>query len=260
MPWLHRHLSREEVANLTPDDIIIQGSFDQGLEQMKFFREVMRDSINIYCMDTQGPFDLAHLIMGAEIFYVIHDDKELLHHLMNFCVELGVKTHHWMKDIAGEPYRNLHHSNGLYSDSMGIRICEDASVMVGPDVMDEFITPYARRLAAEFGGAWVHYCGRNDELTRRILDSSEFKGINFGHIPGNMHDHPFEEQMLKCRESDTVYFGAWPPYDGETAVEYLKRMHEWAATGCLIPQCDAAMNCEEPFDNAEDVLDFWYSC
>ncbi len=34
--------------------------------------------------------------------------------------------------------------------------------------IDEFALPYTRKLAGYFGGAWVHYCGRNDALTKAV--------------------------------------------------------------------------------------------
>lgn len=52
----------------------------------------------------------------------------------------------------------------------GIRLCEDSTAIVGPAAIEAFALPYTRRLAQRFGGAWVHYCGRNDALTAAALD------------------------------------------------------------------------------------------
>ena len=78
MPWLKEHLTREEVAKLEPDDIKIRGDFETGLAYMRLFRDSLDDVVPVYCMDTQGPLDLAHLILGDEIFLAMFDDKPRL--------------------------------------------------------------------------------------------------------------------------------------------------------------------------------------
>ena len=83
MPWLHEHLSKEQISKLTPDDIRRRGSFASGLDMMHYFKEIMGDSLPVYVMDTQGPFDLAHLMMGDDVFLELYDDPAFVHHLMN---------------------------------------------------------------------------------------------------------------------------------------------------------------------------------
>ncbi len=259
MPWLKQHLTLEQAAALTPDDIRIQGDFDRGLRQMALFRKVMNDAIPVYCMDTQGPFDLAHLMVGDELFYAIHDDPGLVHHIMNLALQIGIKAHTWMKERAGEPLDRINHGNTLYAENMGIRICEDTTVLLSPEAMAEFALPYTQKLAAHFGGAWVHYCGRHDGLTRGILELPEIRGINFGHIPGHLYDHVFEEDMQLIREHGKVYYGSWPRLPGETGRDFLKRMHEWAAQGAMIPFGHEAVNEPDGFTDVRTALDYWYS-
>jgi hypothetical protein len=142
---------------------------------------------------------------------------------------------------------------------MGIRICEDTTALISPEAMQEFAMPYTRRLAQHFGGAWVHYCGRNDHLTQFICDMPEIRAINFGHVPGQEHDHPFEADMQRCAETGTVYFGDWPRFDDESGKEFLKRMYAWSEQGALIPHAGAALEGPHPMPSPEAVLDYWYS-
>ena len=258
MPWLKRHLTKDEIARLTPDDIRIQGSFARGMEYIKRFQEVMGDRVAIYCMDTQGPFDLAHLMLGDDIYYAIHDDPPFVQHLMEISLELGIRAHRWMKALINEPMDRMHHGNALYADNMGIRICEDTTAIIGPDAMETFAMPYTRRLAQAFGGAWVHYCGRNDHLTDAICAIPEIRGINFGHVPGHEHDHRFEEDMQRCLRSRKVYYGSWPRLPGETAKPYLQRLHPWARQGILMPAIDPALNPPEGFESPQAALNYWY--
>ncbi|MDD2707826.1 MAG: uroporphyrinogen decarboxylase family protein [Verrucomicrobiae bacterium] len=258
MPWLRQHLTRDQIARLTPDDIKNQGTFSRGLEFMRCFRQIMGDSLPIYCMDTQGPFDLAHLIMGDDLFYELHEDPAFVHHLMEIALALGIKTHTWMKEIIGEPLAAHHHTGILYAENMGIRICEDTTTLLSPKDIREFAIPCTQRLAQHFGGAWVHYCGRNDHLTRAICELPEIRAINFGHIPGHEHDHPFEQDMALIHESGKVYFGRWPRRPDESGRDYLRRLHSWAAKGSLFPSGNEAVGPHD-FPDVFTARDFWYS-
>jgi hypothetical protein len=219
----------------------------------------MGDALAIYCMDTQGPFDLAHLMIGDALFYEMTDDPPFVHHLMELCLELGIRTHTWMKEITGEPRTAMHHSNAIYTESAGIRICEDTTALLGPEQIAEFAIPYSRRLAAHFGGAWVHYCGRNDHLTDAVCATPEFAGINFGFIPGHEHDHSFEADMARCQAGKTVYFGHWPLLPGETGEAYLRRIHPWAKRGVLLTGFGNNGIGDQPgfLCNAASALAFW---
>jgi hypothetical protein len=257
MPWLQDHLTPQQAQKLTIDDIQIRGSFARGLEVMKHFRQTLGDSVPVYCMDTQGPFDLAHLLLGDEIFYLMTDEPKLLHHVMEICLELGIRAHRWMKEVSGEANGALHHSNDLYAENMGIRICEDTTAIISPQAMDEFAMPYTRRLAKTFEGAWVHYCGRNDHLTKRILEIPEVRGINFGHIPGHESDHDFEADMRLIRESGKIYYGTWPRLAQESGMDYLKRMHRFSREGALLVSGDPSVGAHG-FPDIASARDFWY--
>jgi uroporphyrinogen-III decarboxylase len=259
MPWLTEHLTREQVSGMTPDDIRIRGTFERGMEMIRYFRSIVGDAVPIYCMDTQGPFDLAHLMIGDDLFYALYDDPPFVHHLMELALELGIRTHTWMKEAIGEPLTQFHHSNGIYAENMGVRICEDTTAIVGPEAVETFAMPYTRRLARHFGGAWMHYCGRSDHLTEAACAMPEIRALNFGHVPGHQYDHPFDDDLERCLKSGTVYWGNWPRFPGESGAEYLRRLHKWASQGCLIPQGNAALGGENGFGSVPDALDFWTS-
>jgi hypothetical protein len=259
MPWLKQHLTRERIARLTPDDVRVQGTFARGLQFMRRCRDLMGEAPPLYCMDTQGPLGLTHLLFGDDLFYALYDDPPLVHHALEICVEASIRAIVAMKEISGERADECHHTNNLYAPNLGIRICEDSTVMLGPDAIQTFAMPYTRRLARRFGGAWVHYCGRHDGLTAATLAAPEVRGINFGHVHGHEHDHVFEDEMRRCLEAGKVYYGAWPRRPGESGRDYLRRLYGWASQGGLIPIADAALGGPNGFACAADAVDFWYS-
>lgn len=258
MPWLLSHLTKEQASKLDPEKIEPAGSFAMGLEYMKFYREILGDTLPIFCMDTQGPFDLAHLLIGDDLFMQMYDDPAYVHHVMEVCLSLNIKAHTWMKQIADEARSVIHHSNCIYGENMGIRICEDTTALLGPDAIAEFAMPYTRRAAQHFGGAWVHYCGWNEHLTKAILAIPEIRGINFGHIPGHEQEVPFEASMEWTHAAGKVYFGSWPRFKGETSRAYLDRMYSWASKGALLPMLGNAVDKDGEFATTEAVLEYWY--
>lgn len=255
MPWLERHLSLDAVRELDPETISIGGTFARGLEMIAFFREQLHGVPAIYPMDTQGPFDLAHLIMGDDIFLLMYDEPEAVHQLMRFCTAFLEKLIRRMKEAIGEPLTVTHYQGSICSESFGIRICEDTAVLLAPEQIAEFVIPYSRRLAEVFGGAYCHYCGRNDELTAQLLAEPAFKVINFGQIPGKPELHDFREEMEKTAAAGKQYFGCWPRLAGESFRDYLLRLRPYAAAGVLAPVLEKAP--PEEFATPADIVKFW---
>ena len=149
--------------------------------------------------------------------------------------------------------------NGLYSENFGLQI-DAESVLLSPDSIAEFSMPYLKRLANDFGGASIHYCGRHDGFTRQIWDTPELNGINFGIVPGKTHDQRFEWVMEGCLKSGTVSYGQWPRRDDETFKDYLRHLYHWASQGCLIPEIAPEQSCmDEPIlkDNPRLICNLW---
>ncbi len=259
MPRLEHHLSLKEAAELNPDDIEFKGAFTRALDYIKVFREIMGNKIDIYCSDTQGPFDLAHLLIGDEIYYVLYDDPQLLHHIMNLCTELYIRCTEALKEAIGENPRQMVHGNALYSPAAGVRICEDTTTIVGGASINEFTLPYTLRAASRFGGAWVHFCGRCDELSEILCRQPEIKGLNYGIIPGKEEDFDFDREMTKMAEHGKVYFGSIPRRFGENGQDYLRRLYDYASHGCLIADGHPAKGNDNGFNTTRELLDFWYS-
>ena len=252
-------MSVEEAKKLTVDDIKIQGTFARALEFIDFFREIMDDRIDIFVPDTQGPFDLAHLLLGDEIYYLLYDDPDVMHHILDVCTELYIRTTRAAKKAIGEPLGCSTHSMRLYSPTAGVRVCEDTTTIIGRESIEAFAMPYTLRIAEEFEGAWIHYCGRCDALRDLLCECDNVKGLNYGIVPGKEDDFDFEKEMDVLAGHGKVYYGNIPRKPAESGEDYLRRIHGYSRSGCLIPIGDAAVGGETGFQNVEQALDFWYS-
>ncbi len=261
MPWLLRHLTKAEASRLTPDDILPKGSVARALEFVRYFKSVLGDLVPVYVYDTQGPLGLVQSILGDEFYYEVADDPPYVHFLCELCTELYLRATSWHKEITGEGPTEMVHGGGLYSDSFGVRICDDVSCLLSRAMLEEFSMPYASRVAQAFGGAFYHYCGRNDGLTASLLERPEFKVINFGHVPSRPYDHDFETEMEKFAAAGHRYYGGWPRFPDERRADYLRRLHRCAKAGVLLPPLSlhTVLAPEEGLTDAASVLAFWAS-
>lgn len=258
MPWLLHHLSLEEALRFTVDDLVPRGSLARALDTVREFQETLQGAVPVYVYDTQGPLGLVHGMLGDELFYAMVDEPEGVHSLCELCTELAIRATRWHKEITGEGEREFHHSNALVSDTVGIRICDDVSCVIGGEMSAEFSMPYAARLAHTFGGAFYHYCGKNDALTENVLAHPELRALNFGIIPGHEFDHDFDVEFERFAAVGGRYYGELPRKPGESAKDYLRRLHRWARPGILLPQVSLGSLTEGGKRPAPDaVYDFW---
>ena len=225
MPRFREHLTREQVWGFgLPADITTCGLVRRAIDIVRFFREVVGDRVHVYMPDTQGIFDIAHLVRGNDLFTEMYDDPAQAHALLELCLQAYLQTTRALKDAIGEPAESGYHGHGMvsgiYMAHGGVRVSEDTPTLLRPRHIDEFVVPYIVRALQPFGGGFVHYCGRNDHLFRALLAIPEVRGINLG----NPEKHDPAAYMAAVLDQGKFYFGSWPRIAGEPLREYLARM------------------------------------
>jgi uroporphyrinogen-III decarboxylase len=220
MPWLKKHLSKEEIINFEfPPDITKAGLMPRAIEYIKFFQEKLAGKVHVFLSDTQGPFDIAHLVRGDEIFTDMYDDPDFVHHLLKLSTCAYIACSKAMKQANGEALDSGYH-NTLYMGRGGIRVCEDTTTLLSPDLIRDFVIPYLKQVLKAFGGGWVHFCGYNPHLLDLLLEIELVRGINFG----NPEKYDYEKVMEKLLKRGKFYHGGWPRKDKEDLKEYFGRI------------------------------------
>ena len=220
MPWVRDHLPLAGFDDFDADTSPLGSVLEMALERSRFIAECLRGSgITPFCFDTQSPFDLAHLVIGDEIFYAIYDEPERVHRLLDNCTRMIARLTTLYKQAVCEPMDGGRHGN--FAMRGGIRVCEDTCTLLNEEQVNEFMVPYTRRLLQQFGGGWLHYCGRNDHLYKAALDSiPEFYMINMG----NPEMHDMQQVIADCLERGKTYFGYVNREQGEGTKQYLHRV------------------------------------
>ena len=222
MPWVQKHLTLKEIDNLCEEDIKITDEFKLALDHMAYQAEMIDGTgAFVYPLDLQGPFDMAHIVYGDPFFYDLYDEPELMHHLLNLCcyaIELGVAE---CLKVMPRSQEYIAHYNGVVLPRSlgGFKISEDTSTIVGAGHIDEFVMPYTDRILKATNGAYIHYCGRNDHLLKRVLAHPMVCGLNFG----NPEKHDMDEVLRQTAAAGKVFYGASARHDGESEADFFER-------------------------------------
>ena len=223
-PWLTGHLAKSQIAQVDLGDLINSPMMQQALEFIQWFRMHVPPDVHVYMPDTQGPFDLAHLIYGDQLFLDMYDDPSFVHELLDLCTKLYIDATKILKKALGEPLESCYHGHaliqGIHMANGGIRISEDTATLLSPGHIDEFVIPYDKRALDEFGGGFIHYCGKNDHLLDAYLALEGVRAINFG----NPEMHDFMDTMRRFRTAGVCCFGKWPVLPEESPQAYFKRI------------------------------------
>ncbi|MGI6261448.1 MAG: hypothetical protein ACOYJR_06365 [Acutalibacteraceae bacterium] len=216
MPWLLKHLSPEEIREITLDSLEESEEFKTGLEQMKFMKNMLEGTgIQVYPMDLQGPIDMAHLFMGDEFFYSLYDDPELVYKALEMSLTAEIYGIEKCLEIIA-PTEYVCHYNGLVLPAdKPLKVSEDTSTLLSAEHLETFMRPYTERLLDHFGGGYIHYCGNNQHLLEMMPTFRKSIGLNFG----NPERHDPELVLKSLAKAGKSYYGSFP---GMSAAEQAR--------------------------------------
>lgn len=224
MPWPGAHFTAEQIAAVADKDFTDAEVLKLAAEFYRIHREEGPEGIFPYLADTQGVFDILHLLMGDALFYELTDDaeriKELLATLTDVYADLSLR----LKKMIGENSLSMMHGHGtpqgLFFPEAGVRLSEDTATLLSPLAIEEFVLPYMKKAAELFGGAFVHFCGKHDYLYERILECDFVKAIDLG------NPELFETKWLleTCARTHTVFYGKLAAQKSESWQDYIKRI------------------------------------
>ena len=254
--WLTSRLNKEEIKKFNLPNIDKIDMFKKTVEYIKYFKETLPDWIHVYLPDTLGPFEIAHAVYGNNIYYDFYDDSKFVHYLLNLCTDIYIQITEKLKEVLGEEKIACFHghalSRGIYMRNGGTRISEDSATLISPRQIDEFVIPYDRKALEEFGGGFIHFCGKKNYLLHSYLKMDKVRAVNLG----NPEMYDFEETMQKFIDCKKCYFGLWPRQDGENLEKYIKRIKNSTKGGKrgLLLHFDEDMF---PEYSCQDILKKW---
>jgi hypothetical protein len=184
MPWSYHLENRDKIKTVIDKGVpsLETGLGKQCFDTARYYMETLDDfpklsrAINIFHPDLQGPFDIAHLIWGSDIFLALYDCPELVHELLRL-VTVTYKAYmkKWIDFTGIDP---LFTTQWNFYTKGGIMLRDDTAVMLSPQQCDEFVLPYDKELLDEFGGC-MHFCGNGKPFIENLCrGNKKLFGVN----------------------------------------------------------------------------------
>jgi hypothetical protein len=224
MPWPGAPLGREAIRAVAEVDVTSTKLVRLATEFYDIHREEGGGDIVPYHPDTQSVFDVAHLLNGKDLFYELIDEPEWVHELLEICLNLYLRVSQHIKALLRESDHTMVHghgtSQGVFFPGAGVRTSEDTATLLSPEMIDEFVVPYAERAVRPFGGGFVHFCGGHRPLFERLCASPLVRAIDLG----NSEEYDLRWLLERCAESGTVLYSRVAAEAGEGWRSYVERL------------------------------------
>ena len=226
MPWPDAPLDRKNTLSAREVEVANTHMMGLAAEFYAIHRTSGHNKIAAYHPDTQGVFDIAHLLNGDRIFYELAEpeNSQWIDDLLKSSLDIYVKVTAHIKHILEEPPHQMIHghgtSQGVYFPGAGTRLSEDTAILLSPAMIDRFILPAVREAASSFGGAFVHFCGKHKALFERLCALDEVAAIDLGNP--EMYDPHWLLQC--CAKTNTVLYSRLAAEAGECWKAYTRRL------------------------------------
>ena len=211
-----------------PQPSITDGELGRVLDYTRYFAERTGGQIPIRVTDIQGPLDSAALIYGHNNFLMaMLTNPDEVHHLMQLVTDLTIRFVKAQREIVqeygAEFVPSLHQP--WMPDGLGVGISNDECVMMSADMHTEFHVPYLNQLAEEFGGVFVHSCGKWTHQFPSLEKIHNFRGHEFGASEAPYQpvlEHFGGKTVLACR------IGLHRDLKFESAADFVRKIMQAA--------------------------------
>ena len=225
-PSLREHLDRDRLRTVMESwsaDRVVAGEIPLAFRFYELLRESGEDAVP-YVPDTQGVFDLAHLLLGNDVFLLPFDDPEFTERVLDFCLDVFVHVTRRFKRLLGEADSSMVHGHGMtrgvWFPHCGARISEDSTTLLSMEMVESLCVPRIRTAIEPFGRGFMHYCGHRPDIFELYCRMPEIAVINLG----NPELYDLDDVFGICGRTGTVLFQHFVMAHGESHNDYLERL------------------------------------
>ena len=171
LPWaIPANLSEEQVEKLTVPDVINSHPMTEINRQMDYLEQKYgRVTGNI---NTTGILNLALKIRGDQLYMDFFENPDLVHKMMNICLESIVKLADYVKERTGTLASSV---TPMAPPEMYI-LPNCTVAQISNDSYEEFVLPYEIKLSERVRPFGIHHCGSVNNVT---LGYSKIKNLDF---------------------------------------------------------------------------------
>ncbi|WP_432798595.1 hypothetical protein [Poriferisphaera sp. WC338] len=186
-PWAYPLGDDRDIERLVNEPLpeVTAGLGRQMFEHYTFFKEVLagyprcQAAFEITLPDLQGPFDVAEILWGSEIYLAIKLQPELVRQLLDRTTKQILRTARALKSYVSDslqPLGNYQHATAVKGQ---ILMRNDSIVLISPETYAEVLKPYDTQIAEELGAA-IHFCGDGYHQVDNVLSVAGLQGLDFG--------------------------------------------------------------------------------
>ncbi len=239
MPWAGEPLEADMIRASREVDVSKTELMLLAAEFYRIHSARVDEGVAAYHPNTEGVFDIAHLLYGDRIFYELADKNkaEWVEELLEICLNLYVNTSRYLKTLLAEETVSMVHGlgteQGVYFPHAGVSMSEDTATLISPAMIQQFILPIVERAAKPFGGAFVHYCGQHKVLFEELCRMECVRAIDLGNP--EMYDTRW--LLERCAETGTVLYSrlaAEPQEKWEVYVRRVARIVRETGARCIL--------------------------
>ena len=230
MPWPGEPLGRDAIRAARLVDVAAGAMTRRAEAFYAIHRERAprgadaRPLVAPYHPDTQGVFDVAHLLAGDAVLYAVSEEPGWVAELLEICVDLCVRVSRRVKELLDEPAGTMIHGHGapqgVYFPDCGVRMAEDTATLLSPSLIEQLVLPAIERASEPFGGTFVHFCGRHEAFLEMLCHMPAVRAIDLG----NPEMWDSLRVLERCAQTGTVLHSRLAARDGETWETYLCRL------------------------------------
>jgi hypothetical protein len=188
MPWVE-HIEPDEIRKAVGRGVPeldqalgkkVLGTHHFYLEKLKEYPKCFR-CVRITQPDLQSPFDIAHLLIGNDVFFGVIDYPDLVHELLAVLTQTYIafrnKVDPLLTDRAGDEAVYLH---GCLFGGKVLLKDDTAIINLSGEMHRAFSKVYNDGILEAFGGGSMHYCGPSRAWAHDAIGSPWLRGINYG--------------------------------------------------------------------------------
>lgn len=151
-------------------------SFARRLKEIHKQYPKIRRYIRTDHPDCQGPFQIAEMLWGSEIYYALYDEPDLVHEILRQIVLFyQMLMDAWFDAM---PPRDMFHAyfGRLHRGLITLR--DDSVMNLSLDLCMDFVHTYDEQLLDYYKGGAIHFCGRGDHYLANMVKSKHLFAID----------------------------------------------------------------------------------
>ncbi|MDP7346688.1 MAG: hypothetical protein QF735_00575 [Phycisphaeraceae bacterium] len=143
-------ISLEEAVRRSRSNPVKSGLVPRMLDRIDLIKAHVPPSFKIKMPDVQGPFNLAHAVLGQDAFIAPCDDRRRFADFMTRVTDVWLSVYAALRQRIGPDY--------LHPQWTAPRISECSVNLVSPEFYIEHVLPHDERIAQTYAPLHIHPC------------------------------------------------------------------------------------------------------